>query len=388
MVRWGRKWKICMLVTACLLVGSIPSVSYADPSTTQQEIDAAERERDQLEEQQEENEEELTGLRGEQRALRNHLDNLNRQLTEVSERLNELDQQIRDKEQAIADTREALSRARETEEAQHEYMERHIQYTYERGETNLLVALFAADSFAEFLNMIVYAKNVAEYSDQLLEEYIANREFIEQQEAELVIENEELNRLHMEAESEKDKVTELISQTSREIANYGDQIQQAEADALAYEAELKRLDEDLDALRKKLAEEIARSQQAANSAWRDISEVNFAEGDRYLLANLIYCEAGAEPYEGQVAVGAVVINRVLSSVFPDTVVGVIYQNRQFSPVASGRLELALANNRATDACYRAADAAMSGMTNVGNCVYFRTPIPGLTGTQIGGHIFY
>ena len=130
------------------------------------------------------------------------------------------------------------------------------------------------------------------------------------------------------------------------------------------------------------------SQLAAQSAWRDISDVQFEESDRYLLANLIYCEAGGEPYAGQVAVGAVVINRVLSSVYPNTVAGVIYQKRQFSPVASGRLALAMANNKATPSCYKAADEAMAGQTNVGNCVYFRTPIPGLTGIQIGGHIFY
>ena len=115
---------------------------------------------------------------------------------------------------------------------------------------------------------------------------------------------------------------------------------------------------------------------------------NAMEGDRELLAQLIYCEAGGEPYAGKLAVGSVVINRVLSSVYPDTVVGVIYQNKQFSPVGSGRLALALAEGRATPACYQAADEAMSGATNVGNCVYFRTPIPGLTGSSIGGHIFY
>ena len=120
----------------------------------------------------------------------------------------------------------------------------------------------------------------------------------------------------------------------------------------------------------------------------DISEVNFAEGDRYLLANLIYCEAGGESFAGQVAVGAVVINRVLSSVYPDSVVGVIYQGGQFSPVASGRLAAALAGGAATASCYQAADEAMKGNTNVGNCVYFRTPIEGLNGIQIGGHIFY
>lgn len=129
------------------------------------------------------------------------------------------------------------------------------------------------------------------------------------------------------------------------------------------------------------------SQKAANATWRDISDISFEEGDRYLLANLIYCEAGGEPYDGQLAVASVVINRVRSSVYPNTVVGVIYQNKQFSPVASGRLELALAANKATSRCYQAADEAMSGVTNVGNCVYFRTPVEGLTGISIGGHIF-
>ena len=116
--------------------------------------------------------------------------------------------------------------------------------------------------------------------------------------------------------------------------------------------------------------------------------MTFAEGDRKLLANLIYCEAGGEPYAGQVAVGAVVINRVLSSKFPDTVVGVIYQSKQFSPVGSGRLEIALTADLATPKCYQAADEAMSGATNVGTCLFFRTPIPGLTGINIGGHVFY
>ena len=140
---------------------------------------------------------------------------------------------------------------------------------------------------------------------------------------------------------------------------------------------------------KKYEEELAMSRLAAKSKWRDISEVTFEEGDRKLLANLIYCEAGGEPYVGQVAVGAVVINRVLSSRYPNTVVGVIYQNKQFSPVGSGRLALALAEGRATSRCYQAADEVMSGATNVGNCVYFRTPIDGITPKyRIGGHIFY
>ena len=116
--------------------------------------------------------------------------------------------------------------------------------------------------------------------------------------------------------------------------------------------------------------------------------MKFADGDRKLLANLIYCEAGGESYEGKLAVGAVVINRVLSSRYPDSVVGVIYQRSQFSPASSGRLELALALDKANADCYKAADEAMGGKTNVGTCLYFRRPVPGLTGIVIGNHVFY
>ena len=62
-----------------------------------------------------------------------------------------------------------------------------------------------------------------------------------------------------------------------------------------------------------------------------------AYSDRELLARLIQCEAGGESYDGKLAVGSVVINRVKSSYFPNSVSGVIYQSGQFSPVASGRL---------------------------------------------------
>lgn len=222
----------------------------------------------------------------------------------------------------------------------------------------------------------------------MMDEFKANRIYIEEKEARLQEEKVELDNLKVLAEAEKSKVSGLISQTSNSIAQYADQIEEAEQRALEYEAKIKKEEENLEYLKKKLAEEIALSQAAANAKWRDISEVTFTDGDRYLLANLIYCEAGGEPYEGQLAVGSVVINRVLSSKFPDTVVGVIYQKKQFSPVASGRLDLALAANKATARCYQAADEAMSGMTNVGNCLFFRTPIEGLTGINIGGHVFY
>ncbi len=383
----GRTKRIVLLLAVALTFGSVPFPSHAT-SSTRQEIEEKEQEKDQLEDQMDANEQELHGLKGEQKSLRRQLTELNEQLTAVSDHLEELEQLIRDKEQEIVDTTQALADAKAMEAWQYDCMEKRIQYAYEMGQESLLDILFSWESFARFLNISIYTERMAEADDEMLDQIIENRQFIESEEIRLQQEKEELDYLKMQAEAEKSRVSGLISQTSNRMADYADQISEAEEEAREYEANLKKLEEDLETLKKKLQQEIAMSQRAANATWRNISDVTFEEGDLNLLANLIYCEAGGEPYEGKLAVGAVVINRMLSSVYPDTILGVIYQKKQFSPVGSGRLALALTNNKATPDCYRAAEEAMSGMSNVGNCVYFRTPIPGLTGISIGGHIFY
>ncbi len=344
--------------------------------------------KEDLEKENKENKEDLADLKGEQKSLKSKLKDLNEDLQAVGDHLADIENQIDEKEAEITQMQEALAQARDTESKQYDCMEKQIQFNYLRGETQVFEAIFFAGSFANMLNQAVYFESMAAYNSEMLEGIISTREYIESEELRLQKENEALNVLQILAENEKNKVMELINQTSNSIADYADQISDVEEDIQKMEDELKKVDEDLEALKKKYQEELALSQQAANSEWRDISEVEFAEGDRYLLANLIYCEAGGEPYAGQLAVGAVVINRVLSCRYPDTVVGVIYQKKQFSPVLNGRLALALTYNKATANCYKAADEAMSGVTNVGNCVYFRTPIEGLTGISIGGHIFY
>lgn len=360
----------------------------AKPSSTQQQLQQTQQEVNALEGKLEEATENLQGLQGTQSSLKKELNKLNEQLSQVSANLAELEMQIENKELEIQQTQEALEEAKATENWQYDCMVIRVRDMYERNDSAYLNAILNAGSLARMLNAADYFEKIASYDRQKLDEFKENRRLIEEHEAALQVDRVELENLKVEAEAQRNQVSGLISQTANSIADYADEIAQAEAEAEAYEAELKKKEEDLEYLKKKLEEEIRMSQLAANSTWRNISEVQFSDGDRQLLANLIYCEAGGEPYAGKLAVGAVVMNRVLSSVYPNTVVGVVYQRKQFSPVASGRLELALTQNKANADCYRAADEAMAGVTNVGNCLYFRTPIPGLTGISIGGHIFY
>ena len=88
------------------------------------------------------------------------------------------------------------------------------------------------------------------------------------------------------------------------------------------------------------------------------------------------------------AVGAVVMNRVRSSSYPNSIMGVIYQSGQFSPVASGRFILALSQGSATSSCRQAAQAAVGGSSNVGGCLSFRRNTGDISGIVIGNHVFY
>ena len=108
-------------------------------------------------------------------------------------------------------------------------------------------------------------------------------------------------------------------------------------------------------------------------------------GEQELLAALIFCEAGNQPYEGQVAVGAVVMNRVRSGAYPNSIAEVIYQSGQFGPAMTGWLDTVLAEGSYTDSAMQAAADALSGSSPVGDLLYFDC---GGYGYQIGDHYFH
>ena len=92
--------------------------------------------------------------------------------------------------------------------------------------------------------------------------------------------------------------------------------------------------------------------------------------DIQLMARAINGEARGEPYEGQVAVGAVILNRVKDSRFPNTISGVIYQSGAFTAVADGQINSPIAEDSTV---YKAAQDAMNGWDPTGGCVYYFNP---------------
>ncbi len=145
------------------------------------------------------------------------------------------------------------------------------------------------------------------------------------------------------------------------------------------EEKAKELEEKREAEKRKKEEEQARRAAETPSAFSGNGS------EKELLASIIFCEAGNQSFEGQVAVGAVIMNRIASSAYPGTLEGVIYQPGQFGPAGSGWLDQVRSRAGYTASAMQAAEAALAGQNPVGGCLYFDQ---GGYGIQIGAHFFH
>ncbi len=137
----------------------------------------------------------------------------------------------------------------------------------------------------------------------------------------------------------------------------------------------------------KLREEAERAAELEAKRHANYGEYTADADTTLLLAALIQCEAGGESYEGQLAVGAVVMNRVRSSAYPNTIHGVIYASGQFTPAMNGKVNKVYESGKIYSSCIQAAEEALSGVSNVGDLTHFRRN-NGREGLVIGNHVFY
>ncbi|MCI8281149.1 MAG: hypothetical protein HFI76_05535 [Lachnospiraceae bacterium] len=315
-------------------------------------------------------------------------------------------------------------------------MKKRIRYLYEKGDVSFLEPLLEAKSLAEIISYGEYVENIYDYDRKMLEEYRKVKEDIAGKEERLETEQEELTALANQQQEAVDRVETLLAEVNQEIGNAKQQISEAENDLAAMEIQIQRqkaYEEELEAKKaaedakraeeiRRQEEELRRQEEERRQKEKEAAQANNnsgnqgeggqgsqskedkggqggqdqggstapssgeSKGDLAMLAALIECEAGGESYEGKLAVGSVIMNRVRSSSFPNSIVGVIYQSGQFSPVASGRFASVLSRG-ASSGCVQAAQECLSGTTTVSS-LYFRRNTGGIDGTVIGNHVFY
>ena len=356
---------------------------------SQTDIDNANNQIDNLQNQIDDAQDELDNYNKQEDALKDDLKDLNSNLQSLANDMNTIESQIATKQDDIKSLTKELETATERSEKQYEDMKARIQFMYERGHTSLLVTLLESRTLSDFLNRAEYVSLITAYDRDMLNEYQSLQEEIATKKASLEAENDSLVALKDDMKEKQSNVSSLISKTEKDI----DKTQSNIADA---NKDLEDLEEKLaywEAIEKKLEEEKAIADQKKWEELQQLGKEDFsnidytpAEGEAYLLAAIIQCEAEGEPYNGKIAVGNVVMNRVKSTRFPNTITGVIYQKNQFSPAGSGRLAYRLEAG-VNDECIRAATEVLQGR-HITDALFFKVDKGTTQGTVIGHHVFY
>lgn len=405
-----RMWK--SLALALVLCG----LSSMAVSATQGKIDEVQEGIEDLEQQREQAKEEASQLSNEADSLEGDLKEFNNSLAVVIAELNETERQLNSTRDNLEDTRKDLKAAKKREKEQYASMKKRIQFLYEMDTEGMLEVLLSAENFADFLSKGEYIISIHNYDRKMLEEYRETKNEIAGKEKKLEEDEALLANLQDHQEAKKQELAVLVDSTSEKLGAAKKQLAAAQADVQAYEAEIERqkayeaeLEKQKAAEDAKRMEEIKRQeeemrQQKANAKKEQAAGEGASSGssnsggassggrpqssgsDSAMLAAIIQCEAGGESYEGKLAVGSVVLNRVSSSHFPNTIAGVIYQGGQFSPVASGRFASVRAAG-ANASCRQAAGEVLNGNITIG-ALYFRRNDGSIPGTVIGNHVFY
>ena len=204
--------------------------------------------------------------------------------------------------------------------------------------------------------------------------------------AQLLQDSEKTDEIVMENEYQEAGLL-TIEELDKKIAEQKQAEKEAEEKALQEKKEAEeKAQRELEEAQKKEAERIAAEKaEAQRKAEEEAAVAQIQEADKELLASIIFCEAGNQPYEGQVAVGAVIMNRVKSAVYPNSISEVVYQSGQFGPAMTGWLDSVRYSAGYTPSAMQAAIDAMSGSNPIGDCLYFDQ---GGMGYQLGDHYFH
>lgn len=365
-----------IVLTICLCFNS----SYAQASSSEkkeavdnlkQEVDDASNAVSNIKNQKQETENAKNELENQASALTGKISSLNSQITNVTADINSTEATIADVEADIAALKADIEETQASLDLQRDSMKLRIQYMYENQTTNQLVALLECGSITALLSRLEYLIQITTYDQEAIAKYEETQAKLDAANKEAEAKHEELVAYQNELNNKKSKLGTLMSttktalnDTNTAIGEHNDKLADLEKqlkDAQAYEASIKEAYMKAQA---ELAMSLAGEKGGYTGGYSSTDE------ETLLLAALIQAEADNQGDAGRLAVGSVVMNRVNSSKFPNTVAGVIYQSGQFAPVASGRVALILAQGPHSW-CQTAAALALAGNINT-NALFFCT----------------
>ncbi len=415
-------WHRLLAFTLAVLCLSGMTISAYAAVSTEQKLEDAREATEKLQKQTDAAKDKLDAAKKKEATINSRIDSLDEDLQQVQQSLADIDVRICEKNEQLSAVKDELDELEQTRQRRYEAMKVRIRFMYENSDLSLLEMLLGAESMSTFLNQMEYFSQVVAYDRGQLEEYQTLLTEVAKKQSDYETQKEELLALKEEESEKQEELVTLIADAREDLSAAGKLTDDASEDLeelseqldtnlqaqeileaqLEYEEQLEqqRKEEEADRMEeiKRIEEELAaqRAQESSDTSEdtdassegesSDETDASYSASDLELMACIIHCEAEGEPYEGKVAVGSVVMNRVASSSFPNTIMGVIYQSGQFSPVASGRMAARLAAG-ANSECYRAARDVLGGTINV-PYLFFRRNDGSVDGYVIGHHVFY
>lgn len=383
---------LAVLLLICGLSGRVSIIA------SQTQLDTVGDNIQRLEEEKAEEEKQMNILGQSQSLLYQELGELDKNLSEIAGSLIKIEERRKELSSILESLQKEREAVEEKEQEYHDSMKMRIRFLYENGDEHFLSLVMQAKSFTEAWDKLTYINEIHEYDRRMLEEYRRICEDISWKEEKYEQEQQEVQALEEELYERKIEAQNLISEIKMSLLRTENMLDQTQGNASEYEtliAGQKEYERELEVLKEQEEEKIQEQWRQYNSVNESLgtssealSEIayNPVENDLDLLAAIIQCEADGESHEGKLAVGSVVMNRIHSPQFPNSMVEVLYQNRQFTPVGSGRFAVVLARG-ANSNCYAAAREVLAGKITL-DCLFFRTNNGSKQGIVIGNHVFY
>ena len=327
--------------------------------------------------------------------LKGELNDLNSQLSSLSKELDTASSQVEDLAAKVEKSKLDLASAQLDEEAQYDSMKDRIKFMYEGGGASLVQILLTSENMGDFLNKAEYVVTISKYDRSMLEELQQVRANVEKKQKDLEEQQSKLSGLQETLTSKRDELNSKISSTSGELANYQAQNDKISGSVKSEASKPSNSTNTTNNANKTNSTTNGSTNQNKNNTTNNTgnnttntgNNTNVSTTDVALLAAILQCEAGS--YDGMLAVATVIMNRVASPAYPNTLRAVIYQSGQFAPTWNGSLNKVLSKG-ASSTAYSVARAALGGARHsaVINCLQFRSASTGVSGINIGGNVFF
>jgi len=350
------------IISAVMIIGIILSISftsvYADSASEKAKIQQVQTQK---------------------RDIENKVGILNNKSAEIMSKIKSNENNITTTQVHIKQTKIDIAKAEANIKAEQVIFDKRMRAMYMNGTSSYIDIILDSEGISDFISRMENIKRIVTFDQNVMDGLKTEMVTINLKKVELDTSNSKLLSLRVDNEKNLATLTKqkaeqniLISQLEAQEKQYGAQLIIAQAMELRQAIAAKQAAENLkiaETKRKEVADQALKAANGTSAQAIPAASINASGNDLDLLARIITAEAGGESYNAQVAVGAVVLNRVRSSSFPNSISDVVYEKTngfyQFTPVLNGNI-----NRPAHASALKAAKEALGGNDPTNNALFF------------------